>query len=126
MKKFIIASLFLLVGLSDVFASQVIPVYPDSVCDQKVCVSLSKGREFDFVIVSTFLISPLAYDFTAHLLVNGVHIAREKIAVRDRSNIPTTNLTVGKELQGAIEIYFVDSKGNYISNYGNNFHFSLE
>lgn len=56
MKKVIVTSLFLLVGLSDVFASQVIPVYPDSVCEQKVCVSLTKGREFDFVNVSTSFI----------------------------------------------------------------------
>lgn len=119
-----IATALLLTLSSLSFASDLIPAYPNQSCDNHVCASISKGTSYDLVNITSLKV-PVFKNYKAHLLINGSEYGQAEIKIENRGGIPTAHIVIPTNTHGAVEVYFEDGKGNYISDYGRNFHFFL-
>lgn len=122
MKKLVTATLFAMMSLT-IMAAEVIPNYPEVARDNIVLASKVEFAQGIQLNISTKKL-PFGDVYYAYVVKDNQIIAKQKMNY-ERGDQFAAQIILAKDIKGYLEVFFSNDKGNYISDYGRNFHFIL-
>lgn len=117
----LVLALAMISGVAQASGPQ-LATYPNEACSKGICASVARARTSAQINVR-YSQDRLRGQVTMVVLLDGQELG-STLATFDRGGL-SFHLPISNLDEGSIEIYFVNDRGEYDSDYGRNFHFEL-